>query len=66
MAHQCEEATIDRQLTVTAGIDGAHLSKLIHEMTESRRVARTIKPLPTEGMELPCGQTFLESVLLAA
>ncbi len=32
MAHQWEEATMDRQLT--AGIDGAHLSKLIHKMTE--------------------------------
>lgn len=36
MGHHREEATMDRQLTVTAGIDGPHLSKVIRKMAESR------------------------------
>ena len=43
---------MDRQLTVTAGSDGAHLSKLIHKMTESRPgLCRPSNSSPEAGIQ---------------
>ena len=59
MAHPCEEATMDRQLTVTARIDGAHLSKLIHKMTESRPgLCLPSNSSPEAGIEMPLQANF--------
>ena len=59
MAHHTEEATVGRQLTVVTGIDGAHLSKRIHEMTDSRRGCADDQTLPTEaGIERPLRANF--------
>ena len=50
---------MDRQLTVTAGIDGAHLSKLIHKMTESRPgLCRPSNSSPEAGIEMPLRANF--------
>ena len=58
---------MEGQLTAIAEIDGAHLSELILELADSRPGCADHQTLPTEaGIEIPCGQTFLASVLLVA
>ena len=55
--HHTEEAPMDRQLTVIAGMDGGYLAKLIHEMT--RPGCEAHQTLPNEaGIEAPLRANF--------